>query len=96
MASLLHRSPGPRVVNLNPPEIYPMTSDADDDLQEPQHATTAHSFEESFDARLDAGGMMTSRAGGKERFGMEYPETDWKRPLHQRSLEVSSGVQLLT
>ena len=54
------------MVNLNPPEIYPMTSDADDDLQEPPHATTAHSFEESFYAQLDAGGIMTSRARGKK------------------------------
>ena len=67
-----------------------MTSDADDDLQEPQHATTAHSFEESFDARLDAGGMMTSRAGGKKGLAWNTPRPTGKGPLHQLSLEVSS------
>ena len=62
----IRRSPGPRVVSLSA-EVYPMTSDSDDDvLQEPLDAhTTAHSFEESFDARLGVGDP-TSRVGGKK------------------------------
>ena len=58
----LRRSPGPRSVTLSPPELYQMFDPVE---EEPLDDTTAHSFEESFDAQRVASGL-TSRAGGKK------------------------------
>ena len=54
-------------------------SDAEDGQQEPLEATTAHSFEESFDARFDAGGT-TAQTGGKKGMAWKVPRQTGKGP----------------
>ena len=73
----LRRSPGPRSVTLSPPELYQMFDPVE---EEPLDDTTAHSFEESFDAQRSCQWFDLS-CWRKER-SLDGTETYWKRTIY--------------